>query len=111
VATTGGQIVASSAGRTGDTTAYETQIADATFADLGAHADTLAAAGYILTAIGRSGAAAYMLVGARAPGSAAARAVMTRAASVFTSLPELDQGFAIVGWAYDGVGSVLVAEK
>jgi hypothetical protein len=42
-------------GRHGDTATYETQVVIASFDDLGAQLDTLAAGGYIVTAMGRDG--------------------------------------------------------
>ena len=67
-------------GREGDSTSYETQVVTATLDDLVSQLEGLAAAGYVITALGRNGtgmdgASNFLAVGTRAPGQTAARAI------------------------------------
>src|ERR1044071_8569998 len=68
---TANQIRTYAFGRVGDTTAYETSVLDATPANLADQAKVLGAGGYIITAFGRVGDNAMILVGTRIPGAAA----------------------------------------
>ncbi len=69
-------------GREGDTATYETQVAITALDGLGAQLDAMAAAGYIITAIGRDGtgregAGNFIAVGTRAAGQTALRTIKT----------------------------------
>ncbi|HYK10600.1 MAG TPA: hypothetical protein VEV39_07360, partial [Gemmatimonadales bacterium] len=57
------------------TTAYETQVAPATFATVDSAAEGLAASGYMLTAFGGDSADGFIFVGTRAKGATAPRAL------------------------------------
>ncbi len=87
--TTAGDIRAYAFSRQGDNTAYETQVVDVTPANIATEAMTLAAGGYYITAFGRVGDNAAVMVGTRAPG-ASPRTVMIEQG------PDLG-GYSVVG--------------
>ena len=82
--------------RTGDTTVYEPQVADATYSTLAATATTLGAGGYIITAFGRNGDGPVLLIGTRVAGATTPRTI-----TVQTTLPRLGDQGALVAWLGD----------
>lgn len=89
-------------GWSGDPAAvYETALANATLAAPGAAAADLAAAGYIVTALGRDGNGGLVLVGTRVAGD-----VMPRPLEISTDADDggsqlVALGYAIVGYVFD----------
>ncbi|HJZ88696.1 MAG TPA: hypothetical protein VKN99_26160 [Polyangia bacterium] len=102
-------VQAYSFGRSGDTSTYETRLADATFDNLAAQASMLASEGYFLTAFGRVNpepfAGPFVLVGTRPSGATSPRTARTQAVTTTSYCSaiaaDLQDGFAIVGWAFD----------
>ena len=89
------------------TTAYDTQVLTAPLGTLGAAAASLAAAGYVVTALGGDSADGYMLVGTRAHGATQARSlVLDPAAGTDLS------GYVVVGAVADSLNALtLIMEK
>ncbi|MBA2544862.1 MAG: hypothetical protein H0V17_34790 [Deltaproteobacteria bacterium] len=102
--TTAGNVRAYAASRDGDSTAYEIEVRDVTAANAFANATALADAGYIITAFGRVGDDAAIMVGTRAPG-AAARTVTLQ------TTPELDAGDAVVAWLFATPNDLVIVQR
>ena len=83
-----------------DTTAYETQVLQATFATVSAQAAALAAGGYIITAFGRTSATNFTLVGTRVPGATTARQLVTDSPDITSRYAD---GYVLVGMYYKEV--------
>jgi hypothetical protein len=98
-----GAIRVYSFGRSGDATAYQTSVVDFTPATLANQASELAAGGYTITASGRVGVDAGILVGTRSPG-AAARSITTQMLTPTSPCPDVSGGAAIVAWIAWGGG-------
>jgi len=96
--------------RTGDTTPYETQVVDCTPADFADQANTLAAAGFFITAFGRVANDKMILIGTR---SNANPRTTTVAMGDETTTADLSTGAAIVAWIFETADpvSVIVTEK
>jgi hypothetical protein len=89
-------------GRQGDTATYETQVAITALDGLGAQLGAMAAAGYIITAIGRDGtgrdgAGSFIIVGTRAAGQMTPRTIKT------VDVPCVAGGGNMVGKALEGL--------
>jgi hypothetical protein len=95
-----GQLVYFSYGWQGDTTTvYETQVAIATFTNAGTVASSLAAQGYIITAIGddpTNGASGVVMVGTRVQGDTQPRQILVGPLAS-TEGQITQEGYAIVG--------------
>jgi hypothetical protein len=95
-----GQLVYLSYGWTGNsTTVYETLTATATFATVPDVASSLAAQGYILTAMGGDDANGLVLVGTRVKGDTLPRPILVASGEQRTQIEQQiqQQGYAIVG--------------
>ncbi len=91
-----GQLVYFSYGWQSDTsTVYETQVATATFTNVGAVALTLATQGYIITALGGDAIDGLVLVGTRVQGDTLPRPILVEPFDHGYLIPP--QGYAIVG--------------
>jgi len=91
-----------------DTATYETSVVDADDSALEDQARALAAAGYIITAVGRTALTPphYALVGTRVAGATTARA-----AKVTADPTAIGQGFAVVGMVIRNGSPVLILER
>jgi hypothetical protein len=99
-----GQILYLSYGWQSDpSTAYETQVATATFDSVGQVATSLAQAGYIITAAGGNYADGIVLVGTRVKGDSMARPIMVIPAGQ-SPLSLGQNGYAVVGFIIDSTG-------
>jgi hypothetical protein len=97
-----GQLTYFSYGWTGDTTTdYETLTATATFANAGTVASSLAAQGYIITAVGGDAADGVIFVGTRVHGDSLARPILVEQSFVSGSQLIFPEGYAIVGVVND----------
>jgi hypothetical protein len=74
---------------------YEAQVAAATFATIGSAAQSLAASGYFITAVGGDATDGFLLVGTRVKGVTAPRNIQ-----IIPGVPEIS-GYAIVGFVQD----------
>ena len=110
-----GRLYVTAFGRTGDDTRYETEVVTATLDNLVSKLQSLAAAGYVITALGRDGsgvdgAGGFVAIGTRPAGQTAARTVkavdqpcVVGAGSPTEPVqPLFDEGFAIVGMVFHG---------
>jgi hypothetical protein len=106
-----GQIFYLSYGWKNDTTtAYDVQVATATFATVSSTAQQLASAGYIITAMGGTAADGILLVGTRVHGDTLARPIQIVNVAAGGNPEILDQqGYAVVGLLYniDSSGNLL----
>lgn len=102
-----GMIRAYSFARDGDVTAYDTSVVDATEATLATRARSLAIGGYVVTATGRVGDGAAILIGSRARGAS------PRTVSVQVSLngPDLRAGDAVVAWILTPPSATMILER
>lgn len=93
-----GSVVYLSYGWSGDpSTIYEANVATAAFANVASTIASLAAQGYILTAMTPSGNGdSYILVGTRVQGDTAARPLMTATQGTPGPTPLMQQGYAMV---------------
>jgi hypothetical protein len=89
-----------------DTAIYQTSVAVATTTSLTAQAQTLAAGGYTITAIGRTSATNYALVGTRIAGTATPREV--KVVAVPDPMDDFAQGFVVVGMYFDGADHAIL---
>lgn len=98
-----GQLEVFSYGWKGDTTTrYDTNVQTATLGTVGTAATNLAAAGFIITAIGGNGTNGLVLVGTRVHGDSVAGPRPLRVVPEGSQKSQLwDQGYAIVGVVYD----------
>jgi hypothetical protein len=113
-----GALYATSFGRTGDTTSYQTQVVTTALPGLEAALTALASGGYFITALGRdgtgvNGAGGFVLVGTRAPGATAERSIklvdVTCMPGAMNDPPAeiqhlFDAGYALVGEIFHGSG-------
>jgi hypothetical protein len=93
-----GSVVYISYGWQGDpSTIYETSVATAAFANVASTIASLAAQGYILTAMTPSGNGdSYILVGTRVQGDTVARPFMTATQGTLGWIPLIQQGYSMV---------------
>src|SRR5262249_19127418 len=101
---TAGQVRAYAFAKAGDTAAYDTQVVDVTGATLLAQAQAMASAAYVITAFGRIGDNATVMVGTRAPGGTA-RAIALQA------MPDLRAGDAVVAWLFEMPHDAVIVER
>jgi hypothetical protein len=85
------------------TTVYETALASAAVATPGVEAAALAAAGYVITALGSDGAAGVVLVGTRVAGDTMPRPLQIVVNDFEGPARLMSEGFAIVGNVLDPV--------
>jgi hypothetical protein len=92
----------------GDTNVYEVTVVTTTIDNVGASANSLAAAGYIITALGGDPTDGFLLVGTRVKGDTLARPILVVVpTSPADLIPLFQSGDAIVGYVVNsaGVGS------
>jgi hypothetical protein len=83
------------------TTAYETAVVNATVTTAGAQAASLAAQGYIVTAMGNDAGGDVYVVGTRVQGELRPRPLRISTDEYFGAEQLLGLGYAIVGFVYD----------
>jgi hypothetical protein len=93
-------------------TAYEVQVVTATFDTVASSATSLAASGYIITALGGTNTDGLILVGTRVKGDSIGRPLMIIQAGQSPALLS-EQGYAVVGFLVSSIGEPLwvIGEK
>lgn len=105
---TAGMIRAYAFAYAGDTTAYETRVLDASAATVEERARELSAGGYVITAFGRVGDDAAVLIGTRTS-SAAPRVITVQTG--FRGVPDLSGGDAVVAWVLRDPEPLLILQR
>jgi hypothetical protein len=108
-----GGLYATAFGRAGDTSAYEAQVVTAPLDQLVSQLESLAASGYVVTALGRDGqgidgAGGFVAVGTRPAGQTTPRTIQSVDVPCVAGVgdpraalqPLLEDGFALVGFVF-----------